>query len=121
VLKYDLVKEIGIKRIAEALIGLPFSAVVVRIPEEIPFEVKTLEATRNFRKAKVIDRRVEIPTGASVTVEVPGEKIEIKDWRGRPGRTPGASVKAGDVTVDLDSKNSQITTPKGVKIEYRRE
>ena len=114
-------KEIDIKGIAKALISFPFSTVVVRIPEETPFEVKTRESGRNFHRAKVSGSRVEIPTGANITLEVSGEVIEIKDWRGRPGHSPGATVKIGDVTAVLDSKNSQVFTPNGVEIEYRRE
>lgn len=114
-------KEINIRRIAEALISMPFGAVVVRIPGNIPFEVETTERSRNFRKAKVRDSRVEIPTGATVKLKIPGEEIEIIDWGGRPTHTPGASIKMGGKKADINSKNRQVISPNGVEINYKRE
>jgi len=114
-------KEISIRRIAEALISLPFGAVVVRIPEKTPFEVETTERSINFRKAKVRGNRVDIPTGATVRVNISGEEIEIKDWRGRTGRTWGASIKMGEEKADLNSKKNQVFSPNGVEIIYKRE
>ena len=114
-------KEGRIERVVNALISLPFSAVVVRIPEKTPFEVETIERSINFRKAQVRGNRVEIPTGATVRVDTLREKIVIKDWRGRTGRTWGASIKTGEKKDNIGSENSQFITPNGVEIVYRRE
>lgn len=111
-------KENRINRVIDAFIHLPFSAVIVRIPENTSFTVETTEPNRNFRTAKVKGSKIEIPSGATVKVDIPGEEIEIKDWRGRTGHTQGASIKVGEQKVDLNSKNSQVITPTGVELVY---
>lgn len=114
-------KERRIERIVDALISLPFSAVVVHMPKNRLFQVETTERSRNFRVAKVRGSRVEIPTGSTVRIDTSEEKIEIKDWRRRTTHTSGASIKIGGKQVDINSKNSQVITPNGVEIVYKRE
>jgi hypothetical protein len=106
--------------VIKSLITLPFGAVVVRIPGDKSFIVETTERTRNFKTARSNKKGVEIPTGASASIITSSEEIDIKDWRERPGHTPGASIRVDGVQNSINTQNNKVITPKGVEIIYKR-
>ena len=107
--------------VIKSLATLPFGAVVVKISGDKSYFVETTERTRNFKTARLNNEGVEIPTGASANVTTSDEEIDIKDWRGRPGHTPGASIRIGDRDQEsIDTQNNKVFTPKGVEIIYKR-
>lgn len=113
-------------KIKEILFNLgrlsPFSTTIIVPKERVRLRLDSTEANLRFKKSVIHENgRVEIPTGASAIVHGGREKIEVKDWRRRPGRNSGASVTGRFGTINLDKKRSEIKVPGLGWVIYRGE
>ncbi len=102
-----------------ALIHLPFASVVVRIPDGTYFEAETTDRSRNLRPIRVDGQTVTIPKGGGGVINTPIEKVDIKDWRGRPGHEPGASIVFDGKRRGLDAIDNKVFTQGGIEIVYK--
>jgi len=79
------------------------------------------EANLRFKRPVIHkDGKVEIPTGASARICGGRQVIEIKDWRRRSKRIPGASITSRFGKVDLNKESSEIEIPGVGWVVYKR-
>lgn len=55
-----------------------------------------------------------VPEGCDATVTIDGKEYVIRDFRGRPGHDPGATVTGHGCTEELNEQNSIIEINKNI-------